>query len=87
MSLGLFYPSVLLCGIIWPLEGIQPLILRQMIYFLPQTYAVEAMGSIFTRGWGMERPPVYLAFITTITWVLTFLIMCLVVLRIRKYTG
>ena len=86
LSLGLTFPNLFLSGLVWPLEGM-PFVLRRMVYFLPQTYAVETINSIFTRGWGIEQPSICIGFIATLVWIFIPLILCLVVLRIRKYTG
>ena len=52
LSIGSCFPHMLLCGIIWPLEGM-PRVLRYLSYILPQTFACEAMRGILSRGWGL----------------------------------
>jgi ABC-2 type transport system permease protein len=47
-------PAFLLSGIFWPLEAI-PAWLRPASYFIPPTYAVNAMRSVALRGWGLEQ--------------------------------
>nr|XP_006817503.1 PREDICTED: uncharacterized protein LOC102803451 [Saccoglossus kowalevskii] len=51
VSLGSFYPNLLLSGIIWPVEAI-PYPLRYLSYALPQTFATEAMRCIMFRACG-----------------------------------
>ena len=38
-------------------------------------------------GWGTERPEVYIGILITCGWIAAFIILNLVVLRVRKYTG
>lgn len=86
MALGSFYPDVLLSGALWPIEGM-PVFLRKIVYCLPQTYAIESLRSVFARGWGIEKPEVYIGILITCGWIAAFIILSLVVLRVRKYTG
>ena len=59
LSIGSFYPNLLLSGILWPLEGM-PTYLRMVARFLPNTLACQAMRDIMLRGWGIDREEVYL---------------------------
>ncbi|XP_057380008.1 ABC transporter G family member 20-like [Daphnia carinata] len=86
LSLGSFYPTLLLSGIIWPIEGMSPY-LRHFSYALPQTYAIEALRSVFARGWGAELPDVYYGILISTGWIFVMLAMSLAVVRIRKHTG
>lgn len=61
--------------------------LRYLSYSLPQTYAIEALRSIFARGWGVELPYVYTGILISSAWILALLIMSVAVVRIRKHTG
>ena len=86
LALGSFLPNVLFSGYIWPIEGITPY-LRFLAYCMPQTYAIESLRNIFTRGWGIERHEVYLGFITSLVWILATVTISLMIIRVRKYTG
>ena len=86
LAVGSFYPNILLSGVIWPLEGMS-VYLRYMVYFLPQTYAIESLRNVFARGWGIERPDVYLGILTTLGWISITLVLSFVTVRVRKYTG
>ena len=86
LSLGSFYPNLLLSGVLWPMEGM-PVYLRYVSYFLPQTYAVESLRNIFGRGWGIERPEVYWGILISCAWIFALLAFSLIVVRVRKYTG
>ena len=59
ISIGSFYPNLLLSGILWPLEGM-PGYLRVVARFLPNTLASQAMRDIMLRGWGIGQQEVYL---------------------------
>lgn len=86
LSLGSFYPNLLLSGVLWPMEGM-PVYLRYVSYVLPQTYAVESLRNIFARGWGMEREEVYWGVIISFAWILGLISLSLFIIRVRKYTG
>ncbi|XP_067144157.1 LOW QUALITY PROTEIN: ABC transporter G family member 23-like [Centruroides vittatus] len=53
LLLGNFFPNFFLSGIVWPVEAM-PYALRYISYTMPQTYAAEAMRSLFARGWGFH---------------------------------
>lgn len=69
IALGIFYPNMILSGILWPLEAM-PRVLRYISYILPQTLACEAMRSILMRGWGLDHPVVLMGFGVTLAWIL-----------------
>jgi len=46
-------PSPLLLGVFWPVEATQSFA-RLPSYLIPPTYAVNAIRSIVTRGWGLQ---------------------------------
>jgi ABC-2 type transport system permease protein len=45
-------PVFLLSGVFWPREAM-PLWLRPLSFFIPVTYAVDALRSVLIRGWGI----------------------------------
>ena len=59
LSIGSFYPCLLLSGILWPLEGM-PSYLQAVAKFLPNTLACQAMRDIMLRGWDIAQQEVYL---------------------------
>lgn len=83
LALGSFYPTLLLSGVIWPIEGM-PLVLRYVAYFLPLTQATTALRCMLTRGWGMDESEVYLGFIATLSWIALFLVVTMVVLKFKR---
>ncbi|TMW50905.1 hypothetical protein DOY81_004016 [Sarcophaga bullata] len=83
VAMGSFLPIVMLCGIIWPIEGMYPL-LQFVTAFLPLTKPTESLRSILQRGWDMSNPSVYNGFISITSWVLVFLILTILLLKFKK---
>ncbi|KAL6445681.1 hypothetical protein ACFW04_000879 [Cataglyphis niger] len=83
LALGSFYPTLLLSGVIWPVEGM-PTFLRYVSQGLPLTMATTALRSMLTRGWGIKEPNVYNGFFSTIIWIIVFLSISLIVLRFKR---
>ncbi|XP_050449540.1 ABC transporter G family member 23 isoform X2 [Cataglyphis hispanica] len=83
LALGSFYPTLLLSGVIWPVEGM-PTFLRYVSQGLPLTMATTALRSMLTRGWGIKEPNVHNGFFSTIIWIVVFLSISLIVLRIKR---
>ncbi|XP_061767328.1 ABC transporter G family member 20 isoform X2 [Nerophis ophidion] len=81
-ALGIFYPNLIMSGIIWPVECI-PYPLRYLSLALPQTYASEALRCIMYRGWGLSRMMVWRGFAVTLGWNTFFLILATVILKLR----
>ncbi|XP_067466841.1 ABC transporter G family member 23 isoform X1 [Thunnus thynnus] len=81
-ALGIFYPNLIISGIIWPVECI-PYPLRYISLALPQTYASEALRCIMYRGWGLSRMMVWRGFAVTLGWNTFFLILATVILKLR----
>ncbi|XP_022186490.1 ABC transporter G family member 23 isoform X3 [Nilaparvata lugens] len=83
LALGSFYPTLLLSGVIWPVEGM-PVILRYISACLPLTLATTSLRSMLTRGWFITEPDVYLGFISTIIWIVLFLSISMIVLKVKR---
>ncbi|XP_031632898.1 ABC transporter G family member 20 isoform X2 [Contarinia nasturtii] len=83
LALGSFYPTLLLSGVIWPIEGM-PFILKYISYCLPLTQATTALRCMLTRGWSIMEQEVYLGFISTLTWIAIFLAVTMIVLRLKR---
>uniref|UniRef100_A0A6Q2Z4G9 ABC transporter domain-containing protein n=1 Tax=Esox lucius TaxID=8010 RepID=A0A6Q2Z4G9_ESOLU len=81
-ALGIFYPNLIVSGIIWPVECI-PYPLRYISLALPQTYASEALRCIMYRGWGLSKMMVWRGFAVTLGWNTFFLILATVILKLR----
>ncbi|XP_064173396.1 ABC transporter G family member 20 isoform X2 [Anguilla rostrata] len=81
-ALGIFYPNLIVSGILWPVECI-PYPLRYISLALPQTYASEALRCIMYRGWGLSHMMVWRGFVVTLGWNTFFLILATVILKLR----
>ncbi|XP_073969896.1 ABC-type transporter snustorr isoform X3 [Rhodnius prolixus] len=83
LALGSFYPTLLLSGVIWPVEGM-PIVLRYISYCLPLTLATTSLRAMMSRGWGFGEPDVYYGYLSTIIWIVAFLTVALMVLKMKK---
>ncbi|XP_033209457.1 ABC transporter G family member 23 isoform X2 [Belonocnema kinseyi] len=83
LALGSFYPTLLLSGVIWPVEGM-PTILRYISQGLPLTMATTALRSMLTRGWSITEPDVYKGFLSTMLWIAVFLTISMLVLKFKR---
>ncbi|XP_071441834.1 ABC transporter G family member 23-like [Hetaerina americana] len=83
LGLGSFLPVIMLCGIIWPVEGIH-YSLKSLSVVMPLTQATASMRSILGRGWGIDEPVVYLGFISTFVWIAVFLTGSFLMLKFKK---
>ncbi|KAG7190145.1 hypothetical protein KM043_006275 [Ampulex compressa] len=83
LALGSFYPTLLLSGVIWPVEGM-PVFLRYVSQGLPLTMATTSLRSMLTRGWDITEPDVYNGFISTIIWIVAFLTISMLVLKFKR---
>ncbi|KAL3971780.1 neuropilin 2 [Sarotherodon galilaeus] len=81
-ALGMFYPNLILSGIMWPVECI-PYPLRYLSLVLPQSYATEALRCIMYRGWSMSHMMVWRGFLVTLGWNTFFLILATVIFKLR----
>uniref|UniRef100_H3B6Y9 ATP-binding cassette, sub-family H, member 1 n=1 Tax=Latimeria chalumnae TaxID=7897 RepID=H3B6Y9_LATCH len=80
VALGIFYPILVISGIIWPIECI-PYPLRYLSIISPQTYSAEALRSILYRGWGFNHVTVWSGFAITLAWSTFFLILATIILK------
>ncbi|KAL0277533.1 UNVERIFIED_CONTAM: hypothetical protein PYX00_004783 [Menopon gallinae] len=83
MALGSFLPIVMLCGIIWPIEGMHSS-LQFISMFLPLTKSTESLRSMLQRGWDFSRPSVYYGFISTAGWIGLFMSISILTLKFKK---
>lgn len=83
MAMGSFLPIVMLCGIIWPIEGMHQL-LQAVSFFLPLTKSTESLRSIMQRGWGMDALSVWAGFASTCGWIVVFLTLSILLLKFKK---
>ncbi|VEN54267.1 unnamed protein product [Callosobruchus maculatus] len=83
MALGSFYPTVMLSGVIWPIEAMSTG-LMYIALFLPLTLATQALRCIMLRGWGFAWFDVYCGFIASCAWIVIFLVLSLLILKFKK---
>ncbi|XP_017878131.1 ABC transporter G family member 20-like [Ceratina calcarata] len=81
-SSGSFYPLILLCGIIWPIEGI-PKFLRWFSLFLPLTIPGNSLRGILQKGNTVDEPEVYIGFIIVTVWIASLVLICLYQLKTK----
>jgi len=67
LALAAFFPSLLISGVIWPLEGL-PFWIKPFSYMLPTTWAADSMRSIMIRGWYLNHWIVLRGFLVTGFW-------------------
>jgi len=73
LSIGSCFPHMLLCGIIWPLEGMPHPWMRSAAWYLPHTASVQGMRDIMLRGWGLEADSVLQGIGISSAWITLFL--------------
>ncbi|KAK9885990.1 hypothetical protein WA026_014776 [Henosepilachna vigintioctopunctata] len=83
MAMGSFLPIVMLCGIIWPIEGMYP-ILKIVSFVLPLTKSTESLRCILAKGWDLTSATVYEGFIATLIWIMIFLTISILALKFKK---
>lgn len=60
-----------------------PWYLEKIAWYLPCTAACQAMRDVMARGWDVAMPSVYLGYVSTVSWILVFLFLSWMVVRIR----
>lgn len=83
VAMGSFLPIVMLCGIIWPVEGMHT-VLRYISFVLPLTKSTESMRAMLARGWDIAEPTVYYGFIATFIWITIFLTLAILLIKFKK---
>ncbi|XP_053661277.1 ABC transporter G family member 20 [Anopheles marshallii] len=83
MATGSFYPMIILCGIMWPLEGM-PQYLQYVAYCFPFTIPSIAVRNVLTKGWSITNSQVYMGYGAVGVWIISLLLLCLLGLKIKK---
>ena len=83
LAVATIFPSLLLSGIIWPVEGM-PKWVRVMTNFSPLTHTAEAMRGIASRGWGLTHFSVWFGYVAVILWSLFFNIVAAAIFTLRQ---
>ncbi|XP_043268137.1 ABC transporter G family member 23-like isoform X2 [Venturia canescens] len=72
ISTGSFYPAILLCGCLWPLEGM-PKVLRWVSFLIPTTLPSLALRGLMDKGYTVDDPSVYTGFLIVAAWIAVLL--------------
>lgn len=72
MTLAIFFPALLLSGVIWPIEAI-PYWFVWLSKGLPTTWTAAAMRSVMLRGWDITYQSVWLGYVVNAAWTVFFL--------------
>ncbi|KAG7190247.1 hypothetical protein KM043_006366 [Ampulex compressa] len=83
VAMGSFLPIVMLCGIIWPIEGMHK-VLKYISFVLPLTKSTESMRAMLARGWAITNPTVYYGFIATFIWISIFMTLAILLIKFKK---
>ncbi|XP_017786452.1 PREDICTED: ABC transporter G family member 23-like [Nicrophorus vespilloides] len=68
-STGIFYPMIILCGMIWPLEA-QPTVLNFISKCLPFTLSIVSLREIIKKGRTFTHPEVLSGLGVTLLWII-----------------
>ncbi|XP_071867189.1 ABC transporter G family member 23 [Bombus fervidus] len=80
---GTFYPLLLLCGLIWPIEGM-PKFLRWLSLTMPITIPGNALRQIMQKGTDLDKLEVYSGFLVVTVWIFALASICLFRLRYKS---
>ncbi|KAJ1526209.1 hypothetical protein ONE63_009368 [Megalurothrips usitatus] len=83
IAMGIYFPTLLLSGLMWPLEGMHWL-LRSVSWLLPLNLATTAIRAVMNRGWGLAMATVVNGVISSILWLLFFVAITVITLRLKK---
>lgn len=83
LSLGAFYPMLLLSGTVWPIEAMSPY-LHAFAKMLPQTIPILSMRDMIARGWHISSWGVARGFLVSYLWVILFLLIATLIFRRHK---
>jgi len=83
VALGSVFPILLSSGVIWPAEGMPP-VMRFLSNFTPLTHVVEAMRCIVSRAWTLVYFKVWFGFVISGAWTCGFFILAAILFALRK---
>ncbi|KAG7190251.1 hypothetical protein KM043_006370 [Ampulex compressa] len=83
ISTGSFYPVILLCGCVWPVEGM-PKLLRWLSFTLPTTIPGISLRGVMDKGYPMSEPEVYSGFLVVGVWITCLVLVSLYGLRSKS---
>ncbi|EDW03077.1 ABC transporter G family member 20 [Drosophila grimshawi] len=80
VATGAFYPMIILCGLLWPLESM-PRFLQDLVMVLPFTIPSISARNVIEKGWSITNAKVYNGFLVMAAWTIIFFVLCLVGIR------
>ncbi|XP_073823396.1 ABC transporter G family member 23 [Musca autumnalis] len=80
VATGAFYPMIILCGLLWPLEGM-PKALQDVVLYFPFTLPSISARNILEKGWEITNSKVYGGFLVMAAWIVIFFTLCMVGLK------
>ncbi|XP_075149557.1 ABC transporter G family member 20 [Haematobia irritans] len=80
VATGAFYPMIILCGLLWPLEGM-PKALQDIVLYFPFTLPSISARNILEKGWDITNVKVYGGFLVMSAWIIIFFTLCMVGLK------
>lgn len=83
IATGSFYPVILLCGCVWPIEGM-PKVLQWLSLAMPTTMPAIAMRNILVKGYNFGEPQVYSGFLIIAGWTIALAFLCFIGLMKKK---
>ncbi|XP_022905337.1 ABC transporter G family member 20-like [Onthophagus taurus] len=83
IATGTFYPIILLCGLVWPLEG-QPTVLRFISKCLPFTVAIESLRNVMRKGWGVVNLDVLNGIGISLAWIVGLSIISILLVKRKR---
>lgn len=83
ITTGSFYPVILLCGCIWPIEAM-PILLQWFSLMLPTTIPALSLKNILDRGYTFYDPQVYQGFFVISGWTAALVLFCFFGLRAKS---
>ncbi|KAG8038442.1 hypothetical protein G9C98_006138 [Cotesia typhae] len=83
ITTGSFYPVILLCGCIWPIEGM-PNFLQWISFIMPTTIPGLAVRNIIDKGYEIGNPQVYQGFLVVAGWITILVLLCFLGMRTKK---
>lgn len=70
-------------GIMWPLEGMHPL-LKNITFFFPLTMSVDAFRSMTSRNWTLSHPKVNQGFVSILSWIVIAVLISMLSLKFKQ---
>lgn len=73
LSMASFLPVSIISGIFWPVEAM-PWFMKPFSYWGPQTYALDAMRAVISRGWSFNEMVVIYGIVSSSLWFVALVI-------------